>query len=259
MPTSRERGSVKSRCFRVGVGLMLLVLGGCAVGKDLPNSTRTGRVQELKITFLNPGGNPAVSVGDEVRWFNADPRPLTITFTNVSEDRVSCQKNFKSGSSGSRGAPEITATLGRYEYASLCFRAPGLYAYDANLGYRGFLSAFLSSKPVSNGTPWTAKVIVETPPRDGALTSRRWDSAPDYSLSHSIGVKTYREVLRHEDNFSPSGPTLEHGQLAPFGRRCHESMVLDPARQREKAMLCEYYVLGIEVTRLTARPNIDAF
>ena len=174
MPTSRERGSVKSKCFRVGVGIMLLVLAGCAVGKDLPNSTRTGRIQEVKITFLNPGGNPAVSVGDEVRWFNADPRPLTITFTNLSEDRVSCQKNFKSGSSGSRGAPQITATLGRHEYASLCFRAPGLYAYDANLGYRGFLSAFLSSKPVSNGTPWTAKVIVETPPRDGALTSRRW-------------------------------------------------------------------------------------
>ena len=117
--------------------LVFAILSGCATGPDLPNSTRTGKIHDIKIgDTLNPK-RLEVRPGDEVRWVNGRNGAVKITFIELTEDRVSCQKNFKSGwfkAMFSKEAGRIdTATVNGNDYISLCFAAPGMYTYNARM------------------------------------------------------------------------------------------------------------------------------
>jgi hypothetical protein len=62
---------------------------------------------------------------------------VKIVFVNLTEDRVSCQRNVKSGwfkAMFSNEAGRVgTATVKANDHVSLCFAAPGMYTYNARM------------------------------------------------------------------------------------------------------------------------------
>jgi plastocyanin len=122
-------------CVRF-VWLWALVTLGCASHPPFPESSLTGRMVEVNI---GESLTPKVIIakpGDEVRWVNSTNGAVDISFMESLDGSVSCQKGFVSGGwgylfSGGSAQPEslVVATVHSNKYASLCFSAPGTYAY----------------------------------------------------------------------------------------------------------------------------------
>ena len=102
---------------------------------DIPTSTRTGTVQDIRIAEAFFPNELRVKRGDEVRWINMRTDVVKIVFTDLLKEKVVCQYNF-SGSAGTFSrAPdwEYQTQIKPRANASLCFREPGSYTYVARM------------------------------------------------------------------------------------------------------------------------------
>jgi plastocyanin len=124
-------------CVSRWAALACLILAGCSTGKDLPQSTRTGIIRDVKIADVLHPKELQVRVGDEVRWVNARNASVKVVFVHPLRDKVSCQNRFIT--TGLRGmfssdSNEIsTTTIDSNEYASLCFSSPAVYTYNIRM------------------------------------------------------------------------------------------------------------------------------
>ncbi|HJU05634.1 MAG TPA: hypothetical protein VJ692_10830 [Nitrospiraceae bacterium] len=111
----------------IGVMLVMIVMTGCSTGKDLAQSTQTGKIHDVRIGESIEPRELVVRVGDEVRWINARNAPVRVVFVDTLLDRVVCEKDFKL-------KPKATwATIRANDYASLCFMMAGSYIYNARM------------------------------------------------------------------------------------------------------------------------------
>jgi plastocyanin len=107
--------------------LVMVIMAGCSTGKDLAQSTRTGKIYDVRLGESVEPRELTVRVGDEVRWINARNAPVRIVFVDTLQDQVVCEKDFKL-------KPKTTwATISANDYASLCFMMPGSYIYNARM------------------------------------------------------------------------------------------------------------------------------
>jgi hypothetical protein len=125
--------------MRIGVVFVWfggLVMVGCATQPPFPDSSLTGRVLEVKMDDPLTSIRITAKQGDEIRWINTTGGSVDISFVEPLDGRVSCQKGFVSAGwgylfSGQSSKSEflVVATVHGHQYASLCFSAPGTYAY----------------------------------------------------------------------------------------------------------------------------------
>ena len=119
------------------VALTCLVLTSCSTGKDLPQSTRTGNIHDVKISDVLRPKELQVRVGDEVRWVNARNGSVKVVFVNPLRDKVSCQNQFimtsLKGIFSADASGINTTTIDANKYASLCFSSPGAYTYNIRM------------------------------------------------------------------------------------------------------------------------------
>jgi plastocyanin len=116
--------------------LLAFVTMGCASHPPFPESSLTGNMVEVQIGESLTPKEITAKPGDEVRWVNSTSDPVDISFVEPLDGRVSCQKGFVSAGwgylfGGGSAQPEslVVATVHSSKYASLCFSAPGTYAY----------------------------------------------------------------------------------------------------------------------------------
>ena len=105
----------------------LLVIAGCSTSKDLAQSTRTGKIHDVRIGETLDPKELQVRVGDEVRWVNARNAPVRIVFIDSLQDKVACQKEF------ALKARTTSSKIGANDYSSLCFMLAGSYTYNARM------------------------------------------------------------------------------------------------------------------------------
>jgi plastocyanin len=115
--------NVKSVCIM----LVILIMAGCSTGKDLAQSTRTGKIYDVRIGESIEPRELEVRVGDEVRWINSRNAPVRIVFVDTLQDKILCEKDFKLRSMTTQ------ATIRPNDYASLCFMMAGSYIYNARM------------------------------------------------------------------------------------------------------------------------------
>jgi plastocyanin len=118
------------------VWLLAFVTVGCASHPPFPESSLTGKMVEVQIGESLTPKKITAKPGDEVRWVNSTSDAVDISFAELLDGRVSCQKGFVSTGwgylfGGGPAQPEslVVATVHGSKYASLCFSAPGTYAY----------------------------------------------------------------------------------------------------------------------------------
>lgn len=118
------------------VWLWALVTVGCASHPPFPESSLTGKMVEVQIGESLTPKEITAKPGDEVRWVNSTSNAVDISFSELLDGRVSCQKGFVSTGwgylfGGGSAQPEslVVATVHSEKYASLCFSTPGTYAY----------------------------------------------------------------------------------------------------------------------------------
>ena len=102
---------------------------------DIPTSTRTGAVHDIRIAEALSPKELRVKRGDEVRWVNMRTDMVKLVFTDPLKEKIVCQNNF-TGSAGSFSrAPdsEYQTQIKANANASLCFREPGSYTYVARM------------------------------------------------------------------------------------------------------------------------------
>ena len=75
--------------------LVMVIMAGCSTGKDLAQSTRTGKIYDVRLGESVEPRELTVRVGDEVRWINARNAPVRIVFVDTLQDQVVCEKDFK--------------------------------------------------------------------------------------------------------------------------------------------------------------------
>ena len=120
----------------VFVWIEVFVTMGCASHPPFPSSSLTGKIIEVKIGESLTPKEITVQQGDEVRWVNTTNDSVDISFVEALDSRVSCQKGFVSAGWGYLFLGEslqseslVVATVHSNQFASLCFSAPGTYAY----------------------------------------------------------------------------------------------------------------------------------
>ena len=118
------------------VWLLAFVTVGCASHPPFPESSLTGTMVEVQVGESLTPKEITAKPGDEVRWVNSTSDAVDISFGEPLDGRVSCQKGFVSTGwgylfGGGSAQPEslVVATVHSKKYASLCFSAPGTYAY----------------------------------------------------------------------------------------------------------------------------------
>ena len=136
MPTVFRR----SLSFTIALTLALVV--GCNRAPlmersrtDIPTSTRTGAVHDIRIAEALSPKELRVRRGDEVRWINLRTDVVKLVFSDPLKEKILCQDNF-SGSAGTFSrAPdsEYQTQIKATDKASLCFREPGSYTYVARM------------------------------------------------------------------------------------------------------------------------------
>ena len=118
------------------VWLSALVTVGCASHPPFPESSLTGKMVEVQVGESLTPKEITAKPGDEVRWVNSTSDAVDISFAELLDGRVSCQKGFVSTGwgylfGGGSAQPEslVVATVHSNNYASLCFSTPGTYTY----------------------------------------------------------------------------------------------------------------------------------
>ena len=107
--------------------VLVTVAAGCTTGKDLAQSTRTGKIHDIRIGQSIEPREIEVRPGDEVRWINARNAPVRVVFIDTLKDQVSCQKHFK------LTTKTTVSNISPNDYSSLCFLSPGAYTYNARM------------------------------------------------------------------------------------------------------------------------------
>ena len=111
-------------CIALG---LVIIAAGCSTGKDLAQSTRTGKIHDIRIGHSIEPRELQVRPGDEVRWINARNAPVRVVFIDTLKDQVSCQKQFK------LSAKTTFSNISPNDYSSLCFLSPGAYTYNTRM------------------------------------------------------------------------------------------------------------------------------
>ncbi len=97
----------------------VLVLGAAAYGcASLPDTSRTGVVQDVKIEEKLSSDTIRVQPGDEVRWVNLRKLLVRVEVPNVTTDDLSCHRGFTNW----LGLYRDVAKLNPNETAHLCFK-----------------------------------------------------------------------------------------------------------------------------------------
>lgn len=81
---------------------------------------RTGTVHYVNVGEASDPGKLQIHVGDEVRWVNAGPTPVTVFF-NRGLPALLCHTGFSSSG--------LRATIAPQESAAMCFGEPGVFTY----------------------------------------------------------------------------------------------------------------------------------
>jgi plastocyanin len=115
---------------RIATSLTTALLVGCAgLGSGLHDTSRTGKVHDIKITSdeVTPK-KITVQPGDEIRWVNHRTAPVSIAFTDPLDRKLTCERHF-----AHMTGPGHTTTIAPNESASLCFAGPGVLTYMARM------------------------------------------------------------------------------------------------------------------------------
>ena len=134
--------TIVRRCLPLSGVITLALVVGCSRAPlmersrtDIPTSTRTGAVHDIRIGDALSPKELRVKRGDEVRWINMRTDAVKLVFTDPMKEKIVCQNNF-SGSAGTFSrAPdsEYQTQIKANDKASLCFREPGSYTYVARM------------------------------------------------------------------------------------------------------------------------------
>lgn len=109
--------------------IAFLCASGCAE-KGSPVPSVSGRVHYVVIEDGVSVNHVRTQAGEEVRWVNVRPTPVSVVFDGLGHGDVSCEHGF-AGSTNSH----ITAVILPDHDASLCFSTVGRRTYrviDAN-------------------------------------------------------------------------------------------------------------------------------
>ena len=126
----------------VALGGCLAVTVACAGGMmqersrtDIPTSTRTGNIIDVKIAEALAPQEVQVRRGDEVRWVNMRTDSVKLVFTDPLREKVSCQNKFtgKAGWMDRSPDSEYQTQIKSNDSVSLCFKEPGTYTYVARM------------------------------------------------------------------------------------------------------------------------------
>ncbi|MFM8550702.1 MAG: hypothetical protein ACKOCD_00040 [Nitrospiraceae bacterium] len=122
----RDREARGARLLAAAVGCAVAVLllhTGCALA---PETSRTGKVHEIKVGEQITPMELVVRVGDEIRWLNLRSVPVHVGILNATSLRdVSCAKNFRRF-----GLVQDFVTIQPLQSASLCFEVAGSVQFN---------------------------------------------------------------------------------------------------------------------------------
>jgi len=128
----------------IGVALLATTVG-CA---SVADTTRTGRIHDVRFGERMTPATLQVEPGDEIRWINGRSMPVTVEFLAGALGSVSCEEGFsKRGLSNLRGTLQESTTLGPNASASLCFGDLGTVDYNARME-----SAVAGGQVIEQGT-----------------------------------------------------------------------------------------------------------
>jgi plastocyanin len=127
------------------------VLNGCTgvpLGSSgLHDTSRTGKVHDINIV-----GNEVtpkevvVQPGDEIRWVNHRTAPVRVAFTDLLDQKLSCERNF-----ALRTGLRHTTKIGANDSASLCFAGPGMMIYMVRMEANGPGNEIIDSGSIEVG------------------------------------------------------------------------------------------------------------
>lgn len=119
-----DRG--KARVFGALLMGISFLTAGCA---NVPMTTRTGDIVNVKIENDLTPNRVIAQVGDEIRWVNHRSQPVRVDFTGGALDEVSCRRGFTNWI----GMKQESVQLDANETASICFSARGLHTYNVRM------------------------------------------------------------------------------------------------------------------------------
>lgn len=107
-------------------GSALMVIAGCA---SVPDTSRTGRIHDVRFEESMTPTIVRARVGDEVRWTNQRSRPVELDVIGEALRDVDCQRGFDDFT----GTEQEEATILPEESVSLCFGTVGTVTYNARM------------------------------------------------------------------------------------------------------------------------------
>jgi hypothetical protein len=98
--------------------IAVLILGallGCA--SDIPPTSRTGEIHDIRISERPEPSQILVETGDEIRFLNMQTEPIQIDLVAVDPEDIACERGFSKGLGGVQESIRIPASAS----ASICF------------------------------------------------------------------------------------------------------------------------------------------
>lgn len=107
--------------------LLILLAVGASIGCSTPSASRlTGAVRYFNIRSEIAPRHLIAQIGDEIRWQNLNPHPVTLRMLEDSDPALlACDKGFKQF-----GVIQDTVTIAPLQSVSLCFLKPGTIRFN---------------------------------------------------------------------------------------------------------------------------------
>ncbi len=120
------------RCHRTGIlgAVIFLLASGCAP-TDPSVPPMSGRIHYVVIDDGVSDSYVRARVGEEVRWVNVRPTPVSVDFNGLQHKDASCEHGFSNSANA-----HLTAIILPDHNASLCFSAVGRRTYRVLDGQR---------------------------------------------------------------------------------------------------------------------------
>ena len=107
--------------------LLILLTVGASIGCSTPSASRlTGAVRYFNIRSEIAPRHLIAQIGDEIRWQNLNPHPVTLRMLENSDPALlACDKGFTQF-----GVMQDTVTIAPLQSVSLCFLKPGTIRFN---------------------------------------------------------------------------------------------------------------------------------
>jgi plastocyanin len=120
--TDERKGGTQMSNYKWYLGFAAIMMtAGCS---NLPQTTQTGEVRDVKIESTVSPEKVTVRPGDEVRWINHRKGNVTLILQDTKSERISCNRGFTN---------EGTTVIGPNQTASICFNKAGEVKYNVRM------------------------------------------------------------------------------------------------------------------------------